>query len=69
MSSNWRALALLVALQGAPAFAAEEELPSAELLEFLGSFETVDGAWLDPTDFEIALPDERVAENGDKRDE
>lgn len=31
-----------------PATDAAETLPSLELLEFLGQFETVDGEWLDP---------------------
>ncbi len=34
-----------------PALAAEEAI-SLELLEFLGSFETVDGKWIDPTQLE-----------------
>ncbi|HEY0634604.1 MAG TPA: hypothetical protein VGE00_04400 [Gammaproteobacteria bacterium] len=63
-------LSLLLALAGAPAMAAEEtEAPSAELLEFLGSFETVDGAWLDPSDFAIPLLGVRLADNGEKSDE
>ncbi|HEY0721847.1 MAG TPA: hypothetical protein VGE50_11410 [Gammaproteobacteria bacterium] len=62
---------LLLALSSVPALAAEEEqvLPSAELLEFLGSFESVDGAWIDPTDFEIPLPGLAAAESGEKSDE
>lgn len=34
----------------------EEELPSMELLEFLGEWETEDGEWIDPEELdEIAL--------------
>jgi hypothetical protein len=29
--------------------AAPPDLPEPEMLEFLGSFETADGKWLDPT--------------------
>ncbi len=32
--------------------AAEPSQPSMELLEFLGSFETIDGDWIDPMSFE-----------------
>ncbi len=69
VSSRWLTLGLLLALQGVPAMAAEEEIPSAELLEFLGSFETADGAWLDPSDFEIPLLGVNLAESGEKSDE
>ena len=31
---------------------AEAQPPSLELLEFLGSFETIDGNWIDPMSFE-----------------
>ena len=30
----------------------QETIPSAELLEFLGEWETVDGEWIDPADLE-----------------
>lgn len=30
----------------------QETPPSAELLEFLGEWETVDGQWIDPAEFE-----------------
>ena len=43
-------LRLAAALWPAPAGAAAEgeETPALELLEFLGSFETEDGTWVDP---------------------
>lgn len=67
-SSRWLMLGLLTALYGT-AIAAEEELPSDELLEFLGSFETAKGEWIDPTDFEVPLPENSVAERGGEKDE
>jgi hypothetical protein len=56
---RWLLLALLPL--GA-AFAAEEEQPSMELLEFLGSWETKDGEWLDPVSMLSALLDEDKAQ-------
>lgn len=67
-SSRWLMLGLLTALYGT-AIAAEEELPSDELLEFLGSFETAKGEWIDPTDFEVPLPENSVAESRGEKDE
>lgn len=67
-SSRWLMLGLLTALYGT-AIAAEEELPSDEFLEFLGSFETAKGEWIDPTDFEVPLPENSVAESGGEKDE
>ena len=32
----------------APAAASEEQAPTMELLEFVGSFEQADGGWFDP---------------------
>lgn len=63
------ALLLMLALQGAQAYAAEEEDPPDELLEFLGSFETADGGWIDPSDFEMPLLEGQLAVRGGKRDE
>lgn len=44
---------LMVVLAGKPVAGAEqknkEAQPSLELLEFLGEFQTRDGAWFDPT--------------------
>lgn len=53
-------LALAVMLLAAP-LAAEEEAPSPELLEFLGSFESADGQWLDPTQLDVPAPEQGVA--------
>lgn len=49
-------LALAALLLAAPV-AAEDEAPSPELLEFLGSFETADGQWLDPTQLDAPPPE------------
>jgi len=68
-SSKWLMLGLLTALYGPQAFAADDEQPSDELLEFLGSFETATGEWIDPTDFELPLPENKVVENGGQKDE
>lgn len=67
--SRWLMLGLFTALYGTQAIAVEEELPSDELLEFLGSFETAKGEWLDPTDFEVPLPENSVVESGGEKDE
>ncbi len=48
-------IAVLSALFTLGAHAAEEEsLPDAELLEFIGSFITEDGQWLDPLELDVA---------------
>ena len=44
-----RLLLLLVLLPLAALAADEAEQPSLELLEFLGTWETKDGQWVDPT--------------------
>lgn len=54
---------LLAALLLAVPALAEDAAPSLELLEFLGSFETADGQWVDPTELE-APPAEEGAERG-----
>ncbi|MDH5762236.1 MAG: hypothetical protein OEZ51_04585 [Nitrospinota bacterium] len=70
----WGAIFLLGWLSG-PALAQEQgidpagqedmEMPSLELLEFLGNWETDDGEWIDPEEMEqIALGDEEKT-NGD----
>ncbi|GAB4300371.1 MAG: hypothetical protein Kow0096_20380 [Thiohalomonadaceae bacterium] len=59
-------LALAALLLAAP-LVAEEEAPSPELLEFLGSFETADGQWLDPMDLDVPAPEqEAAAREGDE---
>lgn len=50
-------LALAALLLAAPVVA-EDEVPSLELLEFLGSFETADGQWLDPTQLGAPRPEQ-----------
>ncbi len=60
---------LLLGLLSSPAFAQEPgqarestedtEMPSLELLEFLGDWETDDGEWIDPEELEqIAITDQ-----------
>lgn len=43
---------------------AAEEAPTPELLDFLGSFETADGAWVDPTELELPAPEDKSAQAG-----
>ena len=54
---------LSAALIGSPVAAEEQEPPEAELLEFIGSFMTEDGAWLDPLELDVA---ERSSEIDDE---
>jgi len=62
-------LGLLLMLCCTQANAAEDEQPSDELLEFLGSFESAKGEWIDPNGFELPLPAPEQAEKGVKKDE
>ena len=39
--------------------------PSLELLEFLGSFETIDGDWIDPMSFEEQYESEAKAQDNE----
>ena len=59
MGNKVRKLVILVSLFHSPAFAEEVDL---ELLEFLGEWETDEGEWIDPNQFE-------EEENEDKEDE
>lgn len=62
--SRWLLCGLLLAAGGALG-AAEEAAPSLELLDFLGSFETADGQWVDPTQLEMPpSADERTDAGG-----
>ena len=73
----WGAV-LLAGLLSSPGFAQEpnqvreeseeSEMPSLELLEFLGDWETDDGEWIDPEELEqIALTDQEQEEHEDKQ--
>ena len=62
-------LGLLLVLCCTQANAAEDEQPSDELLEFLGSFESAKGEWIDPNGFELPLPDPHQAEKEVKKEE
>jgi hypothetical protein len=59
-------LALTVLLLAAP-LAAEEPPPSLELLEFLGSFETAGGEWVDPVELEVPPSEEAEARGGQEK--
>ena len=45
------------------------EVPDIELLEFLGSFETPDGKWLDPMEIESMLDEENALIAGEPNQE
>jgi len=73
----WGAV-LLAGLLSSPGFAQEpgqlregseeSEMPSLELLEFLGDWETDDGEWIDPEELEqIALIDQEQEEHEDEK--
>lgn len=47
---------LLVAALAADVESPADEAPDAEMLEFLGAFETKDGQWLDPLALDTAEP-------------
>ena len=42
-----------------------QDAPSLEFLEFLGDWETKEGQWTDPAEFEVLLPEQEMygAEN------
>ncbi len=48
--------------QDAPSW---QDAPSLEFLEFLGDWETEEGQWTDPAEFEVLLPEQEMydAEN------
>jgi len=58
---DWRWLLLLALLPLGTAAAAEDEQPSVELLEFLGSWETKGGESVDPISLLSALLDDSEA--------
>ena len=67
---------LLLGLLSSPTFAQEpdqagseeSEIPSLELLEFLGDWETDDGEWIDPEELEqIALSDQEQEKHEDTK--
>ncbi len=37
-----------------------QDAPSLEFLEFLGDWETEDGQWTDPAEFEVPLPEQEI---------
>ena len=44
---------------------AEEELPDAELLEFIAEFEPLDGQWIDPIQLNMIFAKNRNGEEND----
>ena len=69
MRVDWLVMGLVVAVQVADAAPRNiEPAPDAEILEFLGTWATDDGKWMDPMQLEdIPLPE--TGEQGEKTDE
>jgi hypothetical protein len=65
MPADTAAVLLTAVLAAGSAAPTAAEPPDAELLEFLGKFETVDGKWLDP----LVLDDESDKAPAAKREE
>jgi hypothetical protein len=65
MPVDTAAVLLTAVLAAGSAAPTEAEPPDAELLEFLGAFETADGKWLDP----LVLDDESGKAPAAKREE
>ncbi len=57
-------MAIIVAAEPRPA----EEVPAIELLEFLGTWETTSGEWIDPTSLVDEPPAAEESQPEDKRD-
>ena len=68
MRGKWFLLGmiLLIGLNASKVQGTDQEQPSMELLEFLGSWETEGGEWIDPTELdETTLPaEEKKDEEG-----
>ena len=58
MRGKWFLLTivLLIGLNASQVQGADKEQPSMELLEFLGSWETEGGEWIDPTELDDTTP-------------
>jgi len=65
MPADTATILLTAVLAAGTATPTEAEPPDAELLEFLGTFETTDGKWLDP----LVLGDESGKAPAAKREE
>jgi len=65
MPVDTAAVLLTAVLAAGSAAPTEAEPPDAELLEFLGAFETADGQWLDP----LVLDNESEVAPAAKREE
>jgi hypothetical protein len=65
MPADTAAVLLTAVLAAGSAAPTEADPPDAELLEFLGKFETVDGKWLDP----LVLDDDSDRAPAAKREE
>ena len=66
-----KTLVLMLVYSISPALYAADELnddqPNLEFLEFLGSFETEDGQWIDPVEIEemLKIPMQQATEEAD----
>lgn len=58
---------MLLMLASLAAASEDVDSPSLELLEFLGSFETEDGEWLDPLSLDTMIPD--IKDGPDNQDD
>ena len=65
MPADTATMLLTAVLAAGTATPTEAQPPDAELLEFLGTFETADGKWLDP----LVLDDESGNAPAAKREE
>lgn len=52
---SWRVSMMATSMMLSSTLAADE-LPDADLLEFLADWETSDGQWIDPTTLEQVMP-------------
>ncbi len=57
-------MATIVAAEPRPT----EDLPAIELLEFLGTWETTLGEWIDPTSLTDETPVQEESQSDDKRE-
>lgn len=72
MSFPARVLILLTCLVSMMTFAEEEsgeDVPSIDLLLFLGEWETDNGAWIDPNEFEDDSFEQLIETSGEAKNE
>lgn len=56
-------------LASTAALAEEAEVPTLELLEYLGEWEDRDGQWFDPQTLQLAIPGSEEQANEEENDE